>query len=104
MDLRLSALTLLVLSTARPATVSASAYDGGLPRVTPKNLSGSAWSSIRAEYQRHRQAAFPVDGGYRARNYGQQWVTRFDGRGFDVTPDAGGWRWGLELRSYGFPD
>ena len=30
-------------------------------------------------------------------------MTRFDGRGFDVTPDAGGWRWGLELRSYGFP-
>jgi hypothetical protein len=25
------------------------------------------------------------------------------GRGFDVTPDAGGWRWGLELHSYGFP-
>jgi hypothetical protein len=65
-------------------------------------LSASAWSSIRAEYQRHRQAAFPEDGGHRARNYGQQWVTRFDGRGFDVTPDAGGWRWGLELRSYGF--
>ena len=86
------------------AAVSASAYEGGLPRLTPKNLSVSAWSSIGAEYQRHRQAAFPENEGYRARNYGQQWVTRFDGRGFDVTPDAGGWHWGLELRSYGFPD
>ena len=85
------------------AAVSASAYGGVLPNATPKGLSGSAWSSIRAEYQRHRQAVFPEDGGHRARNYGQQWVTRFDGRGFDVTPDAGGWRWGLELRSYGFP-
>jgi hypothetical protein len=85
------------------AAVSASAYAGGLPKATPNGLSGSAWSSIRAEYLRHRQAAFPQDGGHRARNYGQQWVTRFDGRGFDVTPDAGGWRWGLELRSYGFP-
>jgi hypothetical protein len=104
MDLKLPALALLALSTARPAAVSASTYEGGLPRVTPKNLSGFAWSSIRAEYQRHRQAAFPEDGGHRARNYGQRWVTRFDGRGFDVTPDSGGWRWGLELRSYGFPD
>jgi hypothetical protein len=85
------------------AAVSASAYAGGLPKATPNGLSGSAWSSIRAEYLRHRQAAFPQDGGHRARNYGQQWVTRFDGRGFDVTPDAGGWRWGLELQSYGFP-
>jgi hypothetical protein len=85
------------------AAVSASAYEGGLPITTPKGLSESAWSSIRAEYQRHRQAAFPENGGHRARNYGQQWVTRFDGRGFDVTPDAGGWRWGLELQSYGFP-
>ena len=83
--------------------VSASAYEGGLPNATPKGLSGSAWSGIQAEYLRHRQAAFPEDGGHRARNYGQQWVTRFDGRGFDVTPDAGGWRWGLELLSYGFP-
>lgn len=85
------------------AAVSASAYGGGLPKAIPNGLSGSTWSNIRTEYQRHRQAVFPQDGGYRARNYAQQWVTRFDGRGCDVTPDAGGWRWGLELRSYGFP-
>ena len=46
MDLKLSALMLLVLSTARLAAVLASAYEGGLPRVTPKNLSGSAWSNV----------------------------------------------------------
>ena len=85
------------------AAVAAFAHEGGFPIATPKGLSGSAWSSIRAEYQRHRQAVFPEDGGHRARNYGQHWVTRFDGRGFDVTPDAGGWRWGLQLQSYGFP-
>jgi trimeric autotransporter adhesin len=85
------------------AVVSASAYEGGLPKATPKGISGSAWSSIRAEHERHRQAVLPADGGHRARNYGQQWVTRFDGRGFDVTPDASGWRWGLQLQSYGFP-
>ena len=93
----------MVRSIVLLAAVSAVAYGGGPPKATPKGLSGSAWSSIRAEYQRHRQAVFPEEGGYRARNYGQQWVTRFDGRGFDVTPDAGSWRWGLQLRSYGFP-
>ena len=82
------------------AAVTASA--NSLPKTPPTTLSVPAWSSIRVEHQRHRQAAFPVDGGHRARNYGQQWVTRFDGRGFDVTPDAGLWRWGLELKSYGF--
>src|SRR5690348_13430883 len=91
--------TLIVLLAA----VSASAYEPGLPKITPGGISGSAWSGIRAEYERHRQAAFPEGDGYRARNYGQRWVTRFDGRGFTVTPDAGGWRWGLALQTYGFP-
>jgi hypothetical protein len=88
----------IVLFTA----VSACAYEGS-PKATPKSLTESAWSGISAEYQRHRQAAFPESGGYRARNFGQRWVTRFDGHGFDVTPDAGGWHWGLALQSYGFP-
>jgi hypothetical protein len=68
----------------------------------PKGLSSQDWSSIRKEYERHRHAAFPVEGGHRARNYAQQWTTRFDGRGFEITPDSGVWRWGLELKSYGF--
>src|ERR1051326_1139998 len=85
------------------AAVSISVYAGAHPKASPNGLSGADWSSICAEYERHRQAAFPVEGGHRARNYGQRWVTRFDGRGFDVTPDAAGWRWGLELQSYGFP-
>jgi len=73
------------------------------PEKPPKGLSASDWSSIRQEYERNRHAAFPTAGGYRARNLGQQWVTRFDGRGFAVEPDAGGWQWGLDLKSYGFP-
>jgi len=84
------------------ATLSACLYAVSPQQPNPKNLAGSDWSGIRAEYERHRQAAFPVAGGHQARNYSQQWVTRFDGRGFDVTPDAAGWRWGLELRGYGF--
>src|ERR1700688_4434508 len=89
----------IVLLTA----LSVSAYAAPPTEPTPKGLSGSDWSHIRAEYERHRQAAFPVEGGHRARNYGQQWVTSFDGHGFDIIPDAAAWRWGLELQSYGFP-
>ena len=71
--------------------------------AVPEGLAGSDWKSIRQAYERHRHAAVAVDGGFRARNPGQQWLTRFDGRGFTVQPNIAGWRWGLELQSYGFP-
>jgi hypothetical protein len=59
----------------------------------PKCVGSSDWSSIAREYQRHRHGAFPIDGGgYPARNWEQQWVTRFDGRGFEIAPDEGSWR------------
>jgi hypothetical protein len=67
----------------------------------PDGLGRSDWNSIRAEYERHRHAAFPVEGGHRARNFGQQWISEFDVRGFLVTPDSSDWKWGLELQSYG---
>ncbi len=78
----------------------------------PDGLSAADWSSIRAAYEANRHAVFPVDGGYQARNPGQQWLTHFDGRGFETTPDlpltgqgsvkgSGDWTWGLELVSYG---
>jgi hypothetical protein len=62
---------------------------GGLCATTlPMGMVSSDWSSITKEYQRHRHAAFPVDaGGYKARGWEQQWVARFDGRGFEVIPD-----------------
>jgi len=69
----------------------------------PKGLGSADWWSIQKEYQRRRHGAFPIPGGgYRARGWEQQWVTVFDGRGFQVIPDDGGWRWGLQLQSYGF--
>lgn len=46
----------------------------------------------------------PVEGQpgqWQARNPGQQWTTRFDGRGFTTQPREGAWQWGLELESYG---
>lgn len=67
----------------------------------PEGLSASDWCSIRTAYEAHRHAAVALEGGYLARNPGQQWQTLFDGRGFLATPDAGGWSWGLELASMG---
>ena len=60
------------------------------------------WSSIRAAYEAGRHAFQPIEGGWQARNPGQQWTTKFDGRGFLTEPRDGGWQWGLELKSYGF--
>jgi len=75
---------------------------GDAARV-PEGLAASDWSSIRAAYEAGRHGAFAVaDGGHRARNPGQQWTTRFDGRGFVTTPDHGEWTWGLELVRWGF--
>jgi hypothetical protein len=70
--------------------------------AVPEGLTASDWTSIRAAYQAHRHQPVPVEGGYAARNPEQQWRTDFDGRGFTTRPDAGGWQWGLELKSYGF--
>ena len=68
----------------------------------PKGLAKSDWAQIRAAYEKGRHVATAVKGGHEAYNPGQQWMTRFDGRGFTAQPNAGGWHWGLELRSYGF--
>ncbi len=68
----------------------------------PEGLSAADWSSIRQAYEANRYAAYPVAGGYRVHNPGQQWRTRFDGRGFTTRPNAGAWTWGLELERYGF--
>src|SRR5262245_42076983 len=70
--------------------------------VVPEGLTAGDWTSIRAAYEAGRHAAYADEDGYRARNPGQQSVTRFDGRGFTTSPDEGGRTWGLELQSYGF--
>ncbi len=70
----------------------------------PEGLSGADWTGILSAYQAHRYVAFAVEGGYLARNPGQQWRTHFDGRGFEITPNAGGWSWGLDVISYGWGD
>ncbi len=72
------------------------------PDQTPEGLSKSDWSSIRAAYEAGQHAFQPIEGGWQARNPGQQWTTKFDHRGFVAEPKGGGWQWGLELKSYGF--
>ncbi len=74
----------------------------GLPAEGAGPLTGEQ-VSLRAAYQaaRHEVRA-EAAGGLAAHNPGQRWHTRFDGHGFTVTPAAGGWTWGLELRRYGF--
>jgi uncharacterized repeat protein (TIGR02543 family) len=73
------------------------------PDQVPEGLAKSDWQSIRDAYDAGRHAFQPVGDGWQARNPGQQWLTQFDGQGFTVTPDAGGWTWGLELAGYGKP-
>jgi hypothetical protein len=68
----------------------------------PKGLTANDWAGIKGEYERHRHAAFAVASEHRARNYAQQWLAHFDGRGFTVNPHYANWKWGLELKSYGF--
>jgi len=68
-----------------------------MPNSLPHGLTVVDWTQIRAEYERHRHGMFPDGGGFKARSFEQQWLARFDGRGFLVEPDEGDWRWGLEL-------
>lgn len=72
------------------------------PDQVPEGLAKSDWASIRTAYEAGRHAFQPVDGGWQARNPGQQWTTKFDGRGFLAQPQGKDWQWGLELRIYGF--
>ncbi|MCB9853071.1 MAG: hypothetical protein H6819_08245 [Phycisphaerales bacterium] len=64
-------------------------------------LSIPDWSKTRATIETHRNTVHSCDGGFVAHNLRQAWTTTFDGRGFETTPDDGGWAWGMELVSYG---
>ncbi len=71
-------------------------------KAAPAGLSGGDWASIRAAHEAWRHGFVEKeDGTWTARNPGQGWGMEFDGRGFEVKPEGGGWEWGLELRGYG---
>ncbi|PYK69864.1 MAG: hypothetical protein DME45_00380 [Verrucomicrobia bacterium] len=74
-------------------------------KAEPANsgLTTADWNSIRAAREAQRHAMIVSARGYRAPNPGQKWETEFDGGGFLTQPEQGDWRWGLELRTYGFP-
>ncbi len=89
--------SVLLTSTGNPVQ-KCSSSTGSMTQLTK-----SDWSSIRAAYDAGRHAFQPVEGGRQARNPGQQWATKFDGRGFIAQPKGGAdWQWGLELKSYGY--
>jgi len=102
-------LAVVVLSLALRPPLAGAAQPGKTQNLTapdqvPEGLAKSDWQSIRAAYEAGRHAFQPIEGGWQARNPGQQWTTKFDGRGFIAEPSGGGWQWGLELKSYGFGD
>ena len=71
------------------------------PDQVPEGLQKSDWASIRAAHTAWKHSFQPAENGWMARNQGQQWTMKFDGRGFVATPRDGDWLWGLELRNYG---
>jgi len=97
---------------AQPTLAAASGATAGLDRAgvtskLPDGLSQSDWAGIQKAYtlDRHRVAPLADQAGvWHARNRGQAWRSYYDGRGFRVEPDAGGWSWGLELTRYGVGD
>ena len=72
------------------------------PSTRAGGVDPSDWSSIRKAYEAGRRAVVAVEGGYGARDPGNRWTIRFDGRGFDTRPDDGSWGWGLQLVRWGF--
>ena len=88
--MRLLFATLLAVAFVVPATARNAAQ-------SPSGLKVVDWNQIRAEHDRYRHTAFPDGDGFQSRNREQQWNARFDGHGFEIRPDQGNWRWGLEL-------
>ena len=93
----------LLASTASASPAPGKPQSLTSPDQVPDGLAKSDWASIRAAYEAGRHSFQPTATGWQARNPGQQWTTQFDKRGFLATPRDGGWTWGLELQSYGFP-
>jgi hypothetical protein len=102
MNTRIAVLFVMLHSSFGVAAPASKPQQLTSPNQVPEGLAKSDWSSIRAAYDAGRHAFQPIEGGWQARNPGQQWTTKFDGRGFIAQPRDGGWQWGLELKSYGF--
>lgn len=97
--LRLFALSVLV---SLPSFAAEKPAHPPAPDTSQGGVAKADLTDIREAYEAGRHAFQPVAGGWQARNPGQQWLVKFDGRGFIAEPQGATWRWGLELRSYGF--
>jgi hypothetical protein len=96
-------LTLTPSSIEESKAAGAGALAATSPDEVPAGLEKSDWASIRAAHTAWEHSFQAVKGGaWQAQNKGQQWSTKFDGRGFTAKPQGADWQWGLELRSYGF--
>ena len=96
-------LCFLILLMGGPGALRAVPPAAPVSRETPAaGLAKSDWQSIREAYEAGRHAFQPVEGGWQALNPGQQWTTKFDGRGFLTQARGADWQWGLELKACGF--
>lgn len=66
-----------------------------------KTLSPEQWQGIREAHEAWRHEFRAEGEGWLAANRREQLRLRFDRRGFEVEPESGEWRWGLELEGYG---
>lgn len=65
-------------------------------------LNAQDWDGIREAHEAWKLHFQPTKEGHVALNDAQGWRSHFDARGMTTVPEHGGWRWGLELRAYGF--
>lgn len=94
----------IFIGAALSALLPLFAVAGSPGSAAPAGLSAKDWEAIRMAHQRALHEFAPEGDGWVARNPGQRWTTRFDGRGFLTEPDHGEWIWGLELLAYGRGD
>ena len=105
MSFIVSNLRTVPLYSAAPLCCGGKVAAAHFSRSGPRRLAKSYWSSIRAAYKAGRHAFQPVagqEGGWKARNPGQQWTIKFDQRRLLAQLKAGGSALGLELKCYGF--
>ena len=100
--LRLTALVVL-LAAAADSVGSDHWQRSASTQAVPEESSALEGSRTAERPGQPRQVAKPAEAGYREFNRDLRWETRFDGRGFMTRPHGAAWRWGLELKAYGFP-
>ncbi|MFZ4795584.1 MAG: FG-GAP repeat protein, partial [Blastocatellia bacterium] len=76
----------------------------GTAENLPSGLERREWKSIVEAHEMAKYEMTRTEDGWQGWNPGQDWVTKFDGRGFLTQPANRAWQWGVELTGYGFGD